>query len=1581
MIGSKCPTDEELLLSIDGEPTATDVRSHLTTCAECRQRIERLHEEIDYLRRIAPKLPWAANRKGSTDTRVLCWPTNSTSQIELPSPGGGVQAPAELPARIGKYIVIAPLGHGGQADVFRAVHPELQTEVVVKLSRCRDRLSAPERERLVSEGRLLAELDHPSLAQIHDLDVHEGRPFLVVEYLKGPNLAQHVADGRLAPREFRRVAELVAQMAGAVAAIHARGVLHLDIKPQNVIIDEHGTPHLVDFGLARWRHAWNADSPDDQSLGGTPAYMSPEQARGDRDGIGACSDVFSLGAVLHELLTGVPPYGGASTQATLQLAAEGRRDMSLLQNAHVPRRLRVICERALATDIGQRYASADAFARELRRFAHRPRLQMIIAAAAIVLTCAVGGWFGWRDRLSTVPAPRHAAADIVIYRGDQLSDLRTAAPLVTGDLLRFEYPLGGFRHAAAFWFDSEGKFHHLVTTSASEQTTLRYPAEGQATPITGPPGTEFILICASRAGPVDVQRVMSSFPIGAPWPRLPGHALATLEPAGVSVQGLRAPGAPQEDPIYQVKTRLEQLRRDLNGQSYDFFGVAFAHQDRSVAIDARPPPADVNRSNEIDPQRRQEVAEATSLLEQAALLDEQGDYQGALQAAEQAVQRFTSLYGGEHPETLNALHALAVAQHRIGDFVAAKANYEKLITLRKKVLGINDPAMAESLINYGACHLAQSDFAKARKCLGQAITILRQVHGDRHASIAAALNNLGMVSIQQGDWVAARSYLERALAMNREIHGDDHPDTLSMLNNLGILAYNEHDYATSRQYLEQALSAEKRIRPAGHPAIATSLQNLSAALRSQGDLTGARACLEEAIDMRRKQLGEEHPQTIISIANLASLLRAQGEFDLAQEYLEQVLAIEKKSADWQDNQHVAMTLNNLATLRQAQGAFDASEPLLRESLAIRQRILGPEHPETADSLSNLGALFMGRHDYEAAAPYLEQALAARLKIAKTLLGSLSEAEGFAYVARAQSGLDPLLTTAHHLPGSASDHVYSAVWETQALLTRALVERRSVQVGQTEQFVQVRRQLNAVRSELAKTVLAPAASDKIDLRAQRIEQLTKQKERFERELGALSAVVRRDQQTVRARYEDLAGRLPPDAAVVDLLQWQAREVPAQGEVRPEARYDAFVFRRTDRGQAARVDWISLGPAEPIDQAVHGWREQLTNESTSGREEYDRTLRRLVWEPIEARLDGCSKILIIPDGALTGVPWVALPGRNPASFLIEEYTISTTSYGQQLCVLTDHKLAAADQFLVIGGVQYDSVQRPPVEQLVAAHRGPIHGSSSRPNWPPLPGTLREAREITELAPNPSEVVHLDGDTASEAGLREYLPKARFAHLATHGFFVDDSVLSVLDGQHTANTRGAIHNAPGSIERNPLLLSGVVLAGANQQQPTDDLGVPLGDDGILTAEEVVDLDLSGTELVVLSACDTGRGTLARGEGVVGLQRAFHLAGARSVIASLWKVDDEATSQLMTAFYENLWRRGMNKAEALRQAQLDVLHLGVGEVKRGDPAPTEGTSRGPGTPQPVPAVTEVARAHPRHWAAWVLSGAPGTLTTIAPP
>jgi CHAT domain-containing protein len=472
--------------------------------------------------------------------------------------------------------------------------------------------------------------------------------------------------------------------------------------------------------------------------------------------------------------------------------------------------------------------------------------------------------------------------------------------------------------------------------------------------------------------------------------------------------------------------------------------------------------------------------------------------------------------------------------------------------------------------------------------------------------------------------------------------------------------------------------------------------------------------------------------------------------------------------------------------------------------------------------------------------------------------------------------------------------------------------------------------------------------------------------------------------------DLMNLLPDDTAVVTFVRVRVRQ--HRGKI--ASHFEAFVCRPTSEPAGYSLAWVDLGPQATIVDATYEWHQKITNPFVAARDAKRaaaKSFRTLVWDKVEPHLGPCSNVIIMPDYVLCTVPWSALPGRRPGTYLIEDYAISTVSHGQLLhALLTEPDMPPGD-LLVVGGVAYDKPPKQSKPSGVPRTRAPA--MPRQKTWDTLDATSDEAGNVAGLFPQADSVRNLVGRVASEAAVAELMPKCRYVHLATHGFFADPEFQSVFfmpKSPYRLETlfpislvqAEPIHTAPlvDLAIRNPLVLSGVVLAGANLPAETDADGLPTGSDGILTAEEIVSLDLRNTELVVLSACETGLGRVAGGEGVFGLQRAFHLAGARTVIAGLWDLDDKATTALIDEFYRNLWQQKMGKLEALRAAQLAMLHrydLGTDRL-RADA--TAQNTRGPGPTVKVdpkkfasaPDVREPARSPlpPYFWAGFVLSG-----------
>jgi CHAT domain-containing protein/Tfp pilus assembly protein PilF len=955
---------------------------------------------------------------------------------------------------------------------------------------------------------------------------------------------------------------------------------------------------------------------------------------------------------------------------------------------------------------------------------------------------------------------------------------------------------------------------------------------------------------------------------------------------------------------------------------------------------------------------------AVSLNNLALLLEAQGDSAAARPLIEQALAISKEVLGPRHPATARCLNILAGVLESQGDYAGAKPLYEQALAIRRAVLGPRHPDTATSLNNLATLLQAQGDFATARPLHEQALAIRTEVQGERHLDTARSLNNLATLLQAQGDYAAARPLYERALVVRQEVLGPRHPDTATTLSNLAALLDAQGDYAAARPLYERALAIRQEVLGARHPDTARSLNNLGYLLRKQGDNAAARPLYEKALAIRKEALGPRHPDTATSLSNLASLLGAQGDYARARLLREQALALRTEVLGPR-HPDTATSLNNLAELLRAQGDYVAARPLYEQALAIRKEVVGPRHPDTAIGLSNLAALLWAQRDYAGAALRFRQAVEVVQGNLELVAAALSERQQLAMAQQLRSDLDAYLSIAPLTRLSAGDpygHVLTSKGAVFQRQRRLRAQRRRLQADPQTPAARRFDEYQSTVKQLATLALATPDPRQAQAWREKVAELSQHKDQLEAELARRDAGFRTARAESSRTPEQLQAALPGGTALIDLLVYDAYQPPAQGqgEFQQEPRLVGFVVR-PDR-PIARVE---LGPLAPILRAIADWRPILmSGRPTPAAGDPGRALRRLIWEPIEPHLDGVASVLVSPDGPIGLVPLAALPGRDPNRYLIEELSIAVVPVPRMLGSSADAPTpgtgtspGTAPSLLLAGDIDYGG------EPGRADHRGASRSAAivARAgllgDFPRLDATRQEilaVRDSFERRFRKARADVLREDEATEEAFRREAPAHHFLHLATHGYFAPRELRSALgpaDPKDKAARSGSdALGGVGVAGFHPGLLSGIALAGANRR-PT-----PVGqDDGILTALEVAELDLSSVELAVLSACETGLGEVAGGEGLLGLQRAFQVAGAHAVVASLWKVRDEATRALMARFYENLWRKGMPAAGALREAQLYLLR--------------EGLERGLVPLEERQPAGRPARLPPAYWAAFVLS------------
>jgi CHAT domain-containing protein len=432
-------------------------------------------------------------------------------------------------------------------------------------------------------------------------------------------------------------------------------------------------------------------------------------------------------------------------------------------------------------------------------------------------------------------------------------------------------------------------------------------------------------------------------------------------------------------------------------------------------------------------------------------------------------------------------------------------------------------------------------------------------------------------------------------------------------------------------------------------------------------------------------------------------------------------------------------------------------------------------------------------------------------------------------------------------------------------------------------------------------------------------------------------------------------LPPRSALASfcLFRLHEKSAPEDGAASTEQTpcYLAFVWSTLHKDPVV----VRIGLVEDIDPLISSWREEIAyaahvTDPFAGEAEADcrasgAILRRKIWDPLLPYLEGANQVFLVPDGELNLVNFGALPGRVKP-YLIEEDPLIHYLSAERDLIVEYEPIRKGVGLLALGGPDYDSELPPDGSgdgRIAADDASPLRGERlpcadfTRLRFEPLPGAAREAREIADLWTTEGEVMRLTGAAATESAFKRHASGREVIHLATHGFFLgglcgarsptggtrgvgrlvisgDEESASVEGTEADSVTRRL--SAP-LVEENPLLLSGLALAGANRRESISDHQ----EDGVLTAEEIAALDLADVSWAVLSACDTGVGEVRTGEGVLGLRRAFNVAGVPTLIMSLWPVEDETTREWMRALYENRLVRGHSAAESVREAGRSLL------------------------------------------------------------
>jgi CHAT domain-containing protein/tetratricopeptide (TPR) repeat protein len=1004
---------------------------------------------------------------------------------------------------------------------------------------------------------------------------------------------------------------------------------------------------------------------------------------------------------------------------------------------------------------------------------------------------------------------------------------------------------------------------------------------------------------------------------------------------------------------------------------------------------------------------------AAALQHVGALLLNQGKSDRGLPYTQKALAMRERLYPRArfpdgHAALAESLTVLGLTLSAEGHRNAALERIRLALAMRERLHPLTEypqghPSVSQCLETLRQLSATREDYAfvlsfQRRKLENAERVFSQDRYPDGHPTLVTCLDELASTLVFLGDWVAVTALYRRSVQISERLYPLDrypngHPDLAQSLLDLGTSLEVQYEWTQALEICLRSVGILERIYPRssyphGNLTFVTALGRVGDVHMYMKRLDEALAFHRRALEMAEGLFPSErfplgHPVLVERLERTAMVLGRKGSLDDAMKLLnrarEMIDRLDRRGKSAQENRRLASILSEMGAVHLAKSETDQAVSYCRRAVTLMEqdypRALFPlGHRNLATALHTLGKTLESRGDLAEAMASYRRALKMRQELASEYICSASEAEALIYTGNRSAIRDCMISLELRLP-RRDPELFDVVWDGKACVMRGLKRRHeAILLGSDRAAREIGNQLAGIRLRLAQLPFSGAGpATKI---AQELKELTQRKEELERRLasqlhltGALAAQGAR-------KSSDLARSLPPHSVYIDFVEFHRHQHRAGEVATGTVGYCAFILQPGSH----EPDLVDLGAAEPIDQMIVEWRKDIASERST---QASHSLRKRIWEPIESRFPaGTTRVWLAPDGRLSLVPWAALAGRARERVLIEDYSLALVPHGPFLLdqFLAERRSSAdPDGLLVVADVDYDQPAAKVAPAAFLAASSPNRGTGGL-HWDPLPGTRVEMAAVSRIAGS-RPITRLSGTDAGVACTVNELTQARTAHIATHGFFADPRV----NPSFRPAASGLVHDVDptGPEARSPLLFSGLVLAGANRPLMDREIGVPVEDGGILSAEAIQELPLRDLELVVLSACETGLGAVGHSEGVFGLQRAFHLAGARNVVASLWKVDDEATAALMTLFYERLWKQGKSPVQAMRVAQLALYRdpglAGKLVAARGTP---EFDKLVRGTPN-FEKVVERPKALPdaagssqpphsptRQWAAFVLSG-----------
>ncbi len=879
-----------------------------------------------------------------------------------------------------------------------------------------------------------------------------------------------------------------------------------------------------------------------------------------------------------------------------------------------------------------------------------------------------------------------------------------------------------------------------------------------------------------------------------------------------------------------------------------------------------------------------------------------------------------------------ALGFLAELLTHQGGYEEAEALFLRSIEVQEKLVGPDGLNVADPLEKLTQLYDVQGRYEEAAALIQRRIGILeKSEYGE--ADVAMGLYDLALMYAKQLRYAEAEPLYRRSIQIFEDLQkqiGAHTGAAVAMGRLAEMLRHTQVDHADIEPLFRKALAIyeehEKDMRRSGggyeNPDKMIALNRLAAYLQDQRQYDEAETLLEQCLSMAERLQGPDSEMTTVALNNLAALHQAQGHYAEAEPFLQRCLeTMERRLGP--DHVNLATPLGNLAELHNAQGRHADAEPLYRRSLEIAERHWGPEHPETAAARVKLMQFHLMQGQQAEAESLVVLDIAATLVRWRRTLAYFSERENLEFQRRER----PLFHAGNQGSGTLAAE---AQLRFKGAVLEAMNARRvaEAQLSATE----AGRRLLAEREELGaryrQAYLSKGGQD------EEVKSLQSRLEELDKEATILLGSGEGEALLTISLAKTQAA-LGADQALVESFRYIHMEGPDQFEYR---------YASTVIASSGDPVFVSHGEAESIESAIRRYRAHLDGSDTDAApetlREAEATLHARLIAPLEEHLAPGQTVIFSPDAQLHFIPLGLLRDADGGAFA-EKHEVRYVSSGRDLVKGVSSRKASGRKAFALGNPTYrdnapmlalaEAEEDANKNTLASNLRAGMGQSSGSIQFRPLPGTAREVGGLSTLLQSSGYQVNtLSGKNATEQAVKQNMAGHDIIHLATHGFFLNE----LKTGSESVGPRsGQEDQGSQATVQNPMFRSGLALAGAqstfnlwkNGQIP------PPAADGVLLAAELTGIDLRGTDLVVLSACETAAGESLDGEGVMGLRRALNAAGATNVVMTLWPVDDAATVEVMEVFYQK-YLSGIPAAKAMAETQRELLPQWIekhGEIK----------------------------------------------------